>query len=230
MNVKAIRVTQHIYQVGGPTTSDIRDGSVYLLDLGELVLVDSGTGISFEEIVRNIASRGFSPDLISTIILTHCHIDHAGGAAQFKLRFGSNIVMHALDAEILERGDQYMSAAFCFDIPLTPLPVDVKLYGEEEILRFGSFTVNCLHTPGHTAGSISVYVDIDKKRVLFGQDISAPLLEEFKCDPVAWRNSMDKLIALEADVLCEGHTGIYRPKTRVRSYIEHSIRSHGFTL
>lgn len=228
--MKPIRITQHIYKVGGSTLSDIRDGAVYLIDLGALILVDSGAGIGFAKIVRNIASLGFSPDRISTVILTHCHMDHVGGAAQFRFHFGSDIVMHALDAEIVEQGDQYMSAAFCFNISLVPFLVDVKLSGDEEILRFGSSTINCLHTPGHTAGSISVYLDIDEKRVLFCQDIGAPLLEEFKCDPIAWRNSTDKLMALEADILCEGHAGVYRPKARVRAYIEHSIKSHGFTL
>ncbi|OPX97885.1 MAG: Metallo-beta-lactamase L1 precursor [Syntrophorhabdus sp. PtaB.Bin006] len=228
--MRPIRITPHIYQVGGSTTSDMRDGAVYLINLGEIILIDSGTGIGFAQIVRNIVSLGLSPDLVSTVILTHCHIDHVGGAAEFKFRFGSNIVMHTLDAEIVERGDQYMSAAFCFNIALTPFRVDRKLPGEEEILQFGSSTITCLHTPGHTAGSIAVYLDIDERRILFGQDIGAPLLEEFKCDPIAWRNSMDKLIALEADILCEGHAGVYRPKDRARAYIEHSVRSHGFAL
>jgi glyoxylase-like metal-dependent hydrolase (beta-lactamase superfamily II) len=155
-------------------------------------------------------------------------MDHIGGAARFRQNFGSRIIMHALDAEIVERGDQHMTAAWCFGIFLKPFSIDVKLRGDKGKLIFGNCTVNWIHIPGHSPGSIAVYLDVGDKRVLFGQDISAPLLEDFKCDPDAWRRSMDKMLALDADILCDGHAGVLRPKTRVKAYIERSIIDHGF--
>ena len=107
------------------------------IDLGELVLIDSGAGIGFEQTLRNIQLVGFDPANISTVILTHCHMDHIGGAAQFRQNFGSRIIMHALDAEIVERGDQHMTAAWCFGIFLRPFPIDVKLHGDKGQLSFG---------------------------------------------------------------------------------------------
>ena len=71
----------------------------------------------------------------------------------------------------------------------------------------GDENVSFLHTPGHTPGSISPYVDADGKRILFGQDLAAPLLAEYDCDPEAWRRSMERLLELKADVLCDGHSG-----------------------
>jgi hypothetical protein len=41
---------------------------------------------------------------------------------------------------------------------------------------------------------------------------------------------MDKLLTLEADILCDGHAGVFRPKSRVKAYIERSIVDHGFDL
>jgi glyoxylase-like metal-dependent hydrolase (beta-lactamase superfamily II) len=155
-------------------------------------------------------------------------MDHIGGAARFNQQFGSQIVMHASDGEIVERGDQHMTAAWCFGIFLKPFPVDIKLRGEKGQLSFGVNRVGWIHIPGHTPGSIAVYLDVKDKRVLFGQDISAPLLEDFKCDPNAWRTSMDKLLDLDADILCDGHSGVFRPKSRVKTYIERSIIAHGF--
>lgn len=227
--MKPRRIYENVYQVGGAAISDIRDGAIYLLDLGELVLIDSGAGVGFEQTLRNIEMVGLNPADISTVILTHCHMDHIGGAALFRQRFGSRIVMHAFDAEIVECGDQHMTAAWCFGIYLQPFPVDIKLRGEKGHLSFGDYTVNWVHIPGHSPGSLAVYFDMGGKRVLFGQDVSAPLLEDFKCDPVAWRNSMDKLLALNADILCDGHAGVFRPGNRVRSYIHNSIAEHGFT-
>ena len=84
-----------------------------------------------------------------------------------------------------------------------------------------------MHIPGHTPGSISLYADTGGKRILFGQDIAAPLLEEFDCDMAAWRRSMEELLALKADVLCDGHSGIYQPARAVAAYIRHFIRLYG---
>ena len=39
-----------------------------------------------------------------------------------------------------------------------------------------------------------------------------------------WRESMNKLLALNADILCEGHFGIYDGKDKVRRYIESYVR------
>jgi len=228
--MKPRRLFKNVYQVGGAAISDIRDGAIYLIDLGELVLIDSGAGVGFEQTVRNIEMVGFNPAEISTIVLTHCHMDHIGGAARFRENFGSHIIMHALDAEIVERGDQHMTAAWCFGIFLKPFSIDVKLHGEKGQLSFGANKVGWIHIPGHTPGSIAIFLDAGGKRVLFGQDISAPLLEDFKCDPIAWRHSMDKLLTLEADILCDGHAGVFRPKSRVKAYIERSIVDHGFDL
>ena len=104
--MKPRRIYENVYQVGGAAISDVRDGAIYLIDLGELVLIDSGAGIGFDQTLKNIQLVGFDPVNISAVILTHCHMDHIGGTAQFRQNFGSRVIMHALDAEIVERGDQ----------------------------------------------------------------------------------------------------------------------------
>ena len=139
--MKPRQIIDHVYQVGGAAISDVRDGAIYLFDLGELVLIDSGAGIGFDQTLSNIQLVGFDPVNISTVILTHCHMDHIGGAAQFRQHFGSRIIMHALDAEIVERGDQHMTAAWCFGIFLRSFPIDIKLHGEQGQLSFGDYKV-----------------------------------------------------------------------------------------
>jgi len=74
-----------------------------------------------------------------------------------------------------------------------------------------------IHIPGHTAGGIAVYVDMEK-RVLFGQDIHGPYSLPGANRSKA-KQSLQKLIDLEADILCEGHFGIYQSKEGVRAYI-----------
>lgn len=58
------------------------------------------------------------------------------------------------------------------------------------------------------------------KRVLFGQDIHGPYYIAWGADPVRAVASLQKLLGLEADILCEGHFGIYQPGSEVTRYIE----------
>lgn len=217
------KITKEVYRIGGADITDARDCAAYLLDLGELVLIDIGSGMGLNKLIRNMETLGFNPADVSTMILTHCHVDHIGGAAAFRERFGTRLIMHDKDAEIVERADIKLTAAFCFNIDFQPLMVDTKLFGEKGILTIGRHQISWLHTPGHTPGSISVYIDIDGKRILFPQDIAAPLLKEFDCDPTAWMDSIYKLFALNADILCDGHSGAYRPKNAVKDYLEYCI-------
>ncbi len=220
-------IVKGVYIVGSSDITDPKDCSVYLADVGELVLIDTGGGTSVDAITGNIARLGLDPAKITTIILTHCHIDHIGGAHVFKKRFGSRIVMHELDADVVERGDSRMTAAHWYGVNFAPLSVDVRMSGEEQRLKFPRGEVVCLHTPGHTPGSISVYTDTGEGRVLFGQDIHGPFFAEFGADMSRWQKSMERLLALKADILCEGHFGVYRPNEKVTEYIERYLDEYG---
>ena len=226
-NMKPDEILKDIFIVGGPEITDGRDGCVYLLSLGELVLIDTGAGWSSDRIIDNIRRLGFDPQNLKTILLTHCHIDHVGGAPKLRKKFGSRIHIHKLDAPPLETGNPVLTAAGWYQTTLAPIPVDVKLNLPEEVLKFGESKVVCVHTPGHTPGSISIYMDQEGKRVLFGQDLHGPLLEEFGSNLSDWDRSTRRLLELDADILCEGHFGIYRTKREVRDYILSYRRQYG---
>ncbi|HUH64857.1 MAG TPA: MBL fold metallo-hydrolase [Syntrophales bacterium] len=220
-------IAEGIYLIGGPDISRGEDATSFIVDCGgELVMIDAGAGGSSRILQGNIEDLGLDPKKISSLILTHNHIDHIGSASYFRDQFGCSIVMHDLDADALEEGDSTRTAASCYGMFLSPTPVDRRLMGEHEVLRFGEAELHCLHTPGHTPGSIVVYIDRGGKRILFGQDIHGPFLEIFRSDIGKWKESMKKLIALEADILCEGHFGIYQPREKVRRYIEGYLKNY----
>ncbi len=216
-----------VYLIGGPGVTHADDAAVYLIDFaGSLVMIDSGAGRSSSQLVRNIEMLGLNPGSVSHVVLTHCHIDHIGSAPYFRKQFGSKIIIHEKDARALETGDSIKTAANWYGTTFPPTKVDQKLTGAHEILKFGDEELHCLHTPGHTPGSISIYLDRAGKRVLFGQDIHGPFNQAFGSDIAAWRKSMLTLLALEADILCEGHFGIYQPKNKVRDYIERYLEEY----
>jgi glyoxylase-like metal-dependent hydrolase (beta-lactamase superfamily II) len=225
--VKPFEITRDIFIVGGPDITDSRDGCIYLLNFGELILIDTGAGWSVEKIIKNIERFGFDCKNLKKIILTHCHIDHIGGAPEIKKRFGSKIYIHKLDAPPLENGDPILTAAQWYQTSFPPTSIDVKLNFPEETLIIGGQKIVCLHTPGHTPGSICLYLDNDGKRILFGQDLHGPLLEEFGSNIEDYGRSTKKLLDLDADILCEGHFGIYKTKKDVRNYILSNRRQYG---
>jgi len=225
--MKPYEIIKDIYIVGGPDITDSRDGCIYLINLGELILIDTGAGWSVDKIINNIQKLGLNSNDLSKILLTHCHIDHIGGMPEIKKRFGSKVYIHKLDAPPLETGDPILTAAKWYQTTFPPTPVDVKFNLPEEILRIGEQKIVCLHTPGHTPGSICIYLDKEGKRILFGQDLHGPLLSEFGSNLEDYGRSTKKLLDLDADILCEGHFGIYKTKKDVKNYILSYRRQYG---
>ena len=193
------------------------DCSVYLLDAGELVLIDAGAGDSFDRLVDNIRSLSLDPAMIKSVVVTHAHIDHIGALKQFQDTYGAQVLAHEIDAEAIERGTGV--AAEVYGVDYRPCRVDVKIKGSGDTLRLGGYEMNIVHIPGHTPGSIAAYIDIEGSRVLFGQDIHGPYYPDWGAEPAQAKISLQKLIELKADILCEGHFGIYRPAPAVEDYI-----------
>ncbi len=218
----ALNVCQDVYIVGGADLSHPYDCAVYLVDGGEeMVLIDSGAGESYEIIVDNIRSLGLRPERLKAVIATHSHIDHIGALSQFRQGFGTQVIAHELDAEAIETGTG--SGAEYYRVSYQPCKVDIILSKSEETLRCGKYEIKVIHIPGHTPGSVAVYFDAGV-RILFGQDVHGPYFLKGS-DTGRAKISLQRLIDLEADILCEGHFGIYEPKDEVRRYIKGCLRS-----
>ena len=213
-------VWQDIYVVGSAEISHPYDCCVYLIDSGdELVLIDTGAGRCFEKIVNNIGFLGFTPEKISKVIATHSHIDHIGSLAAFKQHYDITIMAHKLDAEAIESGKK--TGADFYGVDYQACKVDFVITENEHVIKMGKYSLNLIHIPGHTPGSMVVYVDMAEKRVLFGQDIHGPYEPVLGGNPDEAIDSLQRLINLNADILCEGHFGIFHPAAEVKKYLEY---------
>ena len=215
-----------VYLIGSSELTAPEDCCVYLLDLGDLILIDAGAGKSVSALLENIESLGFGHRPIAAVVATHCHIDHIGGIPELRERTGCQIIVHRLDAGPMEKGDSVKTAAGWYQMRFPPTSVDYKLNEVREVLKFEKGEILCLHTPGHTPGSISIILDRDGKRVLFGQDIHGPFSDSFGSDLPVWKRSMGILLGLKADILCEGHLGIIQPEREVERYIRNYLEMY----
>lgn len=224
---KPQKICDSVYLVGGSDISSVYDCLVYVVDVGELVLIDCGGGPGWPLIRNNMSFLKLDPEQISTLILTHAHYDHIGAAKDVVELTRCRVVAHALDAPYIESGDPEYTAAAWYGKTLPPVKVDHAMEGDSEILQFSKGSLELIHTPGHTPGSIAVWLETDGKKVLFGQDIHGPFSPDFKSDINAWRKSMEHLLSLNADILCEGHFGVFLPAKSVRQYIQGYLDQYG---
>jgi glyoxylase-like metal-dependent hydrolase (beta-lactamase superfamily II) len=128
------------------------------------VLVDTGPVGSAKRLLRLLRRAGVDPGSLSLIVLTHCHPDHAGGAAELRRRLGVPVAVHHAEYSWAAEGrsDLYRPIrAFgrvlrAFIDPSFPaLTPDVVLHHDDTLDGYG-IPATVLHTPGHTPGSITV--------------------------------------------------------------------------
>jgi glyoxylase-like metal-dependent hydrolase (beta-lactamase superfamily II) len=216
----AFKVTHDVYCVGGSGVSSSDDCMVYVIDCenSQLVLIDSGVADP-QKILDNIKNVGLEPNRITHHIITHSHIDHIGNSAKLKKTLGFRVYAHEPDSKVIEFGG-IQTGATLYGVDYEPVRVDVSFTKSEELLSVGKHQLKILHVPGHTPGGICPYLDIEGERVIFAQDVHGPLFEQLGSIRKDFVESLEKERDLNADILCEGHFGVFRGKDKVRKYIE----------
>lgn len=135
------------------------------------ILVDAGLPGSETKVAKALAKRGYAFEDIKLIVITHAHIDHAGSAAALRKLTRAPIVAHAADAPYYRRETPMtfyptdLFARLFLKAPLVHAPYegfvpDLLLSGEETFdLSLYGVNGSIRHTPGHTAGSVSVLME-----------------------------------------------------------------------
>ncbi|MBI2177824.1 MAG: MBL fold metallo-hydrolase [Candidatus Tectomicrobia bacterium] len=181
--------------------------NVTLLGPSPLALLDSAyaeTTVTLLEWLREAAPEG-----LDTLILTHFHRDHLGGAAAVCEATGARACAHPIEIPLMKERQP--------SLVLEPVEEGTKL-------RFGKMEVEALLTPGHSPGHLSFWWA--EERVLFGGDnvllptttsISPPLgcLSDYL-------RTLQRILALEPRVIYPGHGSPVRdPGGRIRALLAH---------
>ncbi len=107
-----------------------------------------------------LAAAGGSVD---AIVLTHRHSDHVGAAKELRDKTGATVIASAVDAPIISDEKKLPRD----DMRFAPCPVD-HVVNDGDILKIGNMPWKVILTPGHTEGSMCLFIDPQ-----FGTDIAA---------------------------------------------------------
>jgi glyoxylase-like metal-dependent hydrolase (beta-lactamase superfamily II) len=174
-------------------------------------MIDCGAGRDPDAIVENIQEAHLDPRAITPLILTHCHVDHIGSAAFFRENYQCSIVAHDLDADAIESGDKTLTAARWYNTTLPRVMVDRRLKGDNEIIACGEHQIHCLHTPGHTPGSLCLYSETSKSLISGDTIFSYGSFGRYDFpggDADLLRQSIERLAKLDVVNLYPGHESI----------------------
>jgi glyoxylase-like metal-dependent hydrolase (beta-lactamase superfamily II) len=218
---QSMHITKEIFQVGGDRLTSSQDAAVYLINVnGHAALVDAGGGDGQERLLANIKACGVKLEQIEYLLITHCHYDHTGGVKALQSLVPAQIVAHELEAPFLEQGDNVVTAAKWYGARIQPFHVDRKVSGSQEDILLGGRVIQAIHTPGHSPGSMVYLTESAGLKVLFAQDVHGPLHPDLRSNSQDYQRSLQVLLALEADILCEGHYGVYQGKKTVADFIK----------
>ena len=172
----AIEIAKNLYRL--PTLGPFINSYAFINTDSSVTLVDCGLKGSSKRLIKDLARIGKHPKDVVTIVLTHAHDDHIGGASQMINRCEvKNVLMHEKDSQFPPTGktpsrdDSRLSGKIMKILPESqyePFDVTRKLIDGEVIETAGGLKV--VHTPGHTDGHISL-LHLESETLITGDSI-----------------------------------------------------------
>ncbi len=222
----------------------LRFSNAFLVTGARPILVDTGCPGEANRIERALQRQRVGLRDVAAILHTHSHFDHVGSTAELHRRAGIPAAIHPAEADVLRSGKNpaprpvglqgRMIVAFVHSTSFEPVEPDILLNQSFDLRQFG-LAATIVHTPGHTAGSISVLFKTGEVIVgdlLMGGYLNGLLLPSWPHYPIfadsldQIRSSVEKLLSLGARRFYLGHGG---PVDYHQVLVRLSLTSHRIT-
>jgi len=180
------------------------DSNIYIIKGEQPALIDTGTGRNTPYIQQQI-ENSLKQQSLATIILTHEHFDHVGGAPQLRVHSSATIAAHPNTSQHVKTKPSPF--ATLLGMSFTNFSTDRNL-NDNDTIQLGNHTYTILHTPGHSNGSICLYQP--KHQILFSGDLVFYGGDTGRTDlpggsVTKIKNSIERLTQLPITTLYPGH-------------------------
>lgn len=230
-HLEPIQLEPHLWMMDLLEQDRPARSAAYLITEDQPTLIETGSAKSHDLLVHQLGMIGYAPEDLAYVIVTHVHLDHAGGAGQMmarakhaKLVVHPRGARHMMDPSRLWSGAKAVYGARTEDlfgsmIPVPEAQVLVRQHGET--LDIGGRTLTFYDTPGHAKHHFSV-LDPVLKAVFAGDAAGIRYRTEFTgwdfewvmpstspidFDPVAVQNTVALLRDLPFEWVCHTHFG-----------------------
>ncbi len=157
--IDPFRIFGNLYYVGDKVVSS------YLVESGEgLVLFDSGFPHTAELLFERIELLGYKISDISYVIHSHEHFDHFGATYKLKQKTGCKTFIHKDAADTFRIHPHHTEIQSAY-YPEAALFVPDVEFVNGTIIRLGKLNIECIHTPGHSAGAATFIFDITENKL-----------------------------------------------------------------
>jgi glyoxylase-like metal-dependent hydrolase (beta-lactamase superfamily II) len=160
-----------------------------------LILIDTGTPGSKDQIFRAVRNIGYEPEDIKHIIVTHAHYDHSGSLADILKEINAIVYMHPADAELVRKGIAHsfrskrinsLVNTITIGSPIKLPRLNIKPVTEITAVKDGEWIPNntglqVIYAPGHCRGQIALYSP-QNNGIIIAADI-AENIEHLKLTP-----------------------------------------------
>lgn len=149
-----------------------------IIDNGRAAFVDVGTHFSVPYLLAALRQKGLTPDQVDYLLITHVHLDHAGGAGELLAALPKAVALlhprgapHMIDPTALIEGSKQVYGALFNSLygQIVPMPAErVRTVQDGERITLGQRELLLLHTPGH---ALHHYAIVDEAhRSIFAGD------------------------------------------------------------
>lgn len=206
--------------------------SYLMVHQGRLAVIETGTGQTVAHVLALIKELGFTLDQVDYVIITHVHLDHAGGAGGLmaalpdaKLVVHPRGARHMADPSQLQAGAMAVYGEESFRQQygeLVPVPKErIISAGEGYELQLGDRVLRFLDTPGHARHHFCIYDEASKGiftgdtlGVMYGElcegfaPFPVPSTSPVQFEPDALKESIDRLMSLQPERFFLTHYGV----------------------